>query len=277
MEVISRAEIGLIPATRSAPFGAVTTMTGHYYGGDLKITKEADIFAIARNIQYNDMFSKGYSDIMYNFGANPFRPVPLVQRGLNNRNAANGNAVGNETSVSVLMPFGPDLTWVKQIPNWESNIIASCRIIDDICEQHFHRALAWTPHKYWRPTGCPGDWMTKLIAENFDEVAPPPFVPWMPDPDFTKRPVVGFKKYGGVVEWDGFVDFGYVRWVQMFLNRTSPEGCAQDGVWGRQSDDRLRKFQGYFAQQGFPCHSNGITDRDTWATIHWIATVEGIV
>lgn len=101
---------------------------------------------------------------------------------------------------------------------------------------------------------------------------------WQIDPDWSKRPAVG---YGHIV-WDGFNPDGYVRWVQRFLNATSPEGCTVDGVWGRQSNDRLVKFVGYFAQRGFPCKILGRdglstwTDRDTWATIAWIAAANGI-
>lgn len=274
MELINKDKTGLIPATRTVAPGVQTTITGHYFGGDLDITTEPKLYAILRNIQYNDMYSKGYSDVMYNLFPSPHRPAVIMGRGPSNRNAANGDFVGNETSMSVCLPIGPNLTYLDKIPNGRENILASCRMADEMLEGYFGKKLAWVGHQYWRPTACPGDWFMAEIISHFDDVKPPPPpVVWYPDPDLSKRPLVGL----GAMTWDGYKDYGYVRWVQMFLNRTSPEGCAVDGVWGRQSDDRLRKFQGYFKQQGFPCTVNGLTDQNTWATIHWIATVEGIV
>jgi hypothetical protein len=271
---IERQEIGLVPAKSTTPFGEVAVITGHYFGTDPLLRTEADLMSQIRRIQYNDMMVKGYSDIMYNLGANPFRPKPLMLRGLQNRNAANGTTLGNRISPSVLFPFGPSMSGITHIPNWQDNLIESARIADDMIEYTFGKTLPWVGHKYWKATACPGEWMMALINAQFDErPLPPPAPQFTPDPDLRKRPIVGFN----YVMWDGFNEDGYVRWVQDFLNRTSVEGCPVDGVWGWISHERLIKFQGYFAQQGFPCRPNGMTDLDTWATIHYIATIEGIV
>lgn len=274
MTLISKKQIGLVPATRTAKPGIQTTITGHYFGADTDITTEAKLFAIFRRIQYDDMINKGYSDIMYNLAPSPFEVAVLDLRGLDNKNAANGSVSGNSTSMSVCLPIGPNLTYLDRIPNGRETLLASCRLADDMIEGKFGKSLPWVGHQYWRPTACPGDWFMDEIRAQFDErPVPDPPILWQPDPDLTKRPVVGY----GHVTWDGFMDYGYVRWVQNFLNRTSPEGCPVDGVWGSISHDRLIKFQGYFRMQGFPCKVNGITDLDTWATIHFIAVQENIV
>lgn len=274
MEIIGKDQTRLIAATRKAAPGDQTCITGHYFGGDLDITTEEKLYAILRQIQYGDMYQKGYSDIMYNFFPSPFRPAVILGRGLDNRNAANGTQTGNLVSMSVCLPIGPTLSYLDKIPNGRATLLESCVLADQLIEGHFGKKLPWVGHQTWRPTQCPGEWFMEQILGKFDDRPLPEIPPvWMPDPDYSKRPIVGL----GHITWDGFNDYGYVRWVQNFLNRTSPEGCAVDGVWGRQSDDRLRKFQGYFRQQGFPCTVNGITDLNTWATIHWIATQEGIV
>lgn len=274
MEVIDKSKTGLIPARSTTAPGTQTCITGHYFGGDLDITTEAKLYAILRNIQYGDMYTKGYSDVMYNFFPSPHRPAVIMGRGPRNRNAANGNTTGNLVSMSVCLPIGPNLTYLDRIPNGRDNLIASCLLADQLIEEHFGKSLPWVGHQAWRPTSCPGDWFMSKVNNHFDDRPRPDIPPvWMPNPDYTQRPIVGFSN----VTWDGYNDYGYVHWVQNFLNRTSPEGCPVDGVWGPISDDRLRKFQGYFHAQGFPCLPNGITDLNTWATIHWIATQEGIV
>lgn len=274
MNVITKSTTGLIPATRVAAPGKQTCITGHYFGGDLDITTEAKLYAILRGIQYTDMFSKGYSDVMYNAFPSPFEPAVILGRGLKNRNAANGSSTGNLVSMSCCLPIGPRLTYLDRIPNGRQNLLDSCRMFDDMCEAEFNILLPWVGHQIWRPTACPGDWFMAEIKSMFDErTPPPPYTVWLPDPNYLNRPIVGYRH----IVWDGYVDYGYVRWVQNFLNRTAPEGCPVDGVWGAISDDRLRKFQGYFKQVGFPCEVNGITDHNTWATINWIATAEGIV
>lgn len=277
VEVVSRETVGLVPArSNSAKFVNVSSITGHYFGGDMRVNSEADLFRIYRQIQYQDMITKGYSDIMYSIGTNPFRPQVIILRGLGVRGAANGSSFSNMVSPSVLIPIGPNLTGVSHIPHWLDNLIESCRMADDVIEWEFGRGLPWVPHKAWRPTACPGDMFSGLIAEAFDERPPPPVFPvWYPDPDLTNRPMVGF----GHLERDTGDD-GYVWWVQRFLNQTAPEGCPVDGIWGPISHDRLCKFQGYFYQagnHGLPHPPNGLTDLDTWAMIHLVATVEGIV
>jgi hypothetical protein len=220
------------------------------------------------------MVIKGYNDIMYSMATNPFRPFPIMLRGLDRRGAANGTALANKISPSVLSAFGPSLSGVAHIPNWQQNIIESARIADDIIEWTFGRMLPWVGHKSWKPTGCPGDWMMGLIGTNFDErELPPPTPYWAADHNHEAWPVVGF----GYLERDrqGYGD--YVSFFQDFLNKTSPEGCPVDGIWGPLSSDRLFKFQGYFQAQGFPCRYNGVTDQATCATIKWIGTVEGIL
>lgn len=274
MTIITKAQSGLLPATRSSAPGNQTCITGHYFGGDLGFNNEAELFKIIRNIQYADMVNKGYSDVMYNAFPSPFRPAVILGRGLDNRNAANGTTNANLASMSCCLPMGPTLSVIDRIPNGRENLLASCRLFDDMVEQKFGKALPWVGHQFWRPTACPGDWFMNEIRAQFDERKPPaPPTIWYPAPDYRDREIVGY----GQKVWDGFADFGYVRWVQMFLNRTSPEGCPVDGVWGPISHDRLLKFQGYFRQVGFPCLVNGITDDPTWATINWIATAEGIV
>lgn len=272
----SRQEVGLVPAKpNSARFGKVGCITGHYFGADLMIRSEGDLKAIYRQIQYNDMVAKGYSDIMYSIGLNPFRPKPIELRGTKVRGAANGTALANTVSPSVLVPVGPTLSGVVHIPGWQENLLEGARIADDIIEYTFGGYLPWVGHRYWKPTGCPGTWFMNMITGQFDEQnrpLPPPVLHFTPDPDLTKRPYVGYFFLQRDPE-----DDGYVHWVQDFLNRTSPEGCPVDGIWGPISDDRVRKFQGYFQAQGFPCRVSGIVDLDTWATIHYIATVEGIV
>ncbi len=270
-DYISRGQVGLIPAKpNSARFRNVDRITGHYGGSDPLLRTEADLFRVLRNVQYNDMVNKGYSDIMYSWGLNPFRPVPIELRGSKVRGAANGTNTSNMVSPSVLGVFGPNLSGISHIPNWQANLIESARVVDDILEWEFGKALPWVGHRDWKPTGCPGDWMYNLIHSQFDErpLPPPVEVPFTPAADLADRPVVG---YQNMERGD------YVRWVQNFLNSTSPEGCPVDGIWGFISWDRLTKFQGYFQAQGFPCRVNGITDLNTWATIHYIATVEGII
>lgn len=269
-----RSTVGLVAAKpNQATFRNVDRITGHYFGGDLAIRSEADLFRIYRQIQYQDMVNKGYSDIMYSIGLNPFRPIPIELRGLKVRGAANGTNTSNMVSPSVLVPIGPDLSGVSGIPNWQENLLAGARLADDIIEYTFGRQLPWVGHRDWKPTGCPGTWFYNLIHSQFDErpLPPPVEVPFTLAADLAQRAIVGFNH----LERDN-ADNGYVRWVQNFLNHTSPEGCPVDGIWGWISHDRLMKFQGYFQAQGFPCRPNGLTDLDTWATIHYIATVEGI-
>lgn len=271
---IPRTAVGLLPAKpNNARFRNVDRITGHYGGSDPLLRTEADLFRVLRNVQYNDVVNKGYSDIMYNMALNPFRPVPIELRGLTVRGAANGTTVSNTVSPSVLGVFGPNLSGIAHIPNWQENLIGSARVVDDLIEWNFGKQLPWVGHKDWKPTGCPGDWLYGLIHSAFDERPLPPPVeqPFVPAEDLAARPIVGFNH----LERDD-ANNGYVRWVQNFLNHTAPEGCPVDGIWGWISHDRLTKFQGYFQAQGFPCRINGMTDLNTWATIHYIATVEGI-
>lgn len=234
---------------------------------------QADINATLRQVQYGDMVNKGYSDIMYNMGAGVFTPSPMWLRGLDNRNAANGDTASNMTGPSVLFPWGPTLAGVRHIENWQQNAIASALELDRLFTARWGVELVWVGHRNWRPSGCPGDLVLRWILDIFNRrQGPPPPTPWLPDPDFTKRPKVG---YGQIVR--DVENYGYVHWVQMFLNATSPEGCPVDGIWGPISHDRLLKFQGYFQQVGFPCTPTGFTDKNTWGTIHWIATQQGIV
>ncbi len=280
VEIIGKQQTGLIPAIRTAAPGVQEYITGHYFGGDLDVTTEAKLYAILRNIQYGDMYSKGYSDIMYNFSPSPFRPAVIMLRGPENRNAANGSAGSNLVSMSCVLPIGPNLTYLDRIPNGRENLLASCLLVDQFIEKFFGKPLPWVGHRDVRATACPGAWFYGKILEHFDN-RPAPVIPpaWMPDPDYTKRPNVG-PPTG--ITWDGFKTDGYVHWLQNFLNRTSPEGCPVDGVWGPVTADRVRKFQGYFRAQGFqvPKYGEagfGMVDQKTWPTIHYIATVEGIV
>lgn len=269
MDVITREQIGLRPPVPNTQlFGVVDRITAHYYGGDLRIVNLGDLFAITRGIQNNDMVNKGYSDIMYNLGANPFDSRPLILRGLDRRNAANGTTTGNMVSPSVLFPQGPLLSWMKKIPNWEDNLLSSAMACDELIEKRWGKSLAWVPHSSWRPTSCPGDWaLNKLKAFDGRPTPPAPDV-WMPAADWADRPIVG----GPGLRWDGMVDMGYVRWVQNFFNITSPHGCPVDGVWGPITELRTAEYQSFF---GLP--RLGFVDKTTWAYIHWIATEQGIV
>lgn len=274
--ITPRGAVGLVPAKPSTlRFVNPDRITGHYFGGDLIIRSEADLFRIYRGIQYQDMVNKGYTDIMYSIGLNPFRPMPVELRGLGVRGAANGTTTGNKVSPSVLVPVGPNLSGVSHIPGWQDNLIAGARLADDIIEFTFGRQMPWIGHNVWKPTACPGRWFQGLITSQFDDrplPAPLPIEPFVAATDLAQRPIVGFNH----LERDPNPDGGYVRLVQDFLNRTAPEGCSVDGIWGWISHDRLTKFQGYFQAQGFPCRVNGMTDLDTWATIHYVATVAGI-
>ena len=273
--LIPRAAIGLVPAKpNSARFINPDRITAHYGGVDPLLRTEEDLFRLMRQVQYQDMVNKGYSDIMYSLAANPFRPVPLELRGLAVRGAANGTTTANTISPSVLFPFGPSLSGIAHIPNWQENIIESARIADDIIEWTFGKAMPWVGHRDWKATACPGDWMYQMVKSAFDErPAPAPIPIWVADPDHSRWPIVGFN----YMTRDPYGQDGYVHFFQDFLNKTSPEGCPVDGVWGPISSDRLFKFQGYFAAQGYPCRPTGITDQNTCATIKWIGTVEGIL
>lgn len=280
IDYIKREEVGLIPPRAwRKPFDKPDRNIAHYFGVDIRMAKLEDLFRIHRNTQYNDMFVKTYSDIMYNFGGNVFDPRPMELGGLNSIGAANGGGVTNALGPSFLFPWGPDMTFVQSIPNWEDNVISSAQAFDALVAEKFGNDLPWDDHQgVGRATACAGNYVRSLL-DTFDGRPPAPQVPrWLPDPNFKARPKVGLEMYGGLA-WDGYVDYGYVRWVQMFLNTTAEigRGCSVTGVWDSSHDRCLTNFQGYFHAQGFPCPVTHVTDEGTWATIHLFATQLGIV
>lgn len=280
IEVISREEIGLIPAVRKTPFvpAEVDRNVAHYFGVDSKYLTIKDLYAIHRGTQWHDITSKGYSDIMYSGGANPFDPRPMVLRGLDNMGAANGDRVKNGLGPSFLFPWGPDMIWVTRIPNWEDNILSSAQAWDALVQEHFGKDMGWSDHQgIGRATACAGDWI-RARFEQLDFRPAPPLPVWRPPYAFTERALIGLKKRSSrAIQWMGFQDYSEVNYLQDFLNMTSPLGCPVTGVWDAISDDRLFKFQGYMAQHGFPCRPNGLSDADTWATVVLVCAQQGIL
>lgn len=277
VEIIGREEVGLrSPQAAGGNWGDVDVITAHWWGGDLAYGSLRDLCNVLKNVQANDMVSKGYSDIMYSFSPNPFDSRPIELRGIGKKGAANGSDSANRRSPSVVHPWGPNMTYVSRIPNWEANILASCQAIDAIAEMAFNKDLPWVGHHVWRPTACAGPWVeAHLAAYNVRKPAVPEIPAWwMPDPDYSQRPWIGQGSYAGhnLLAWDGFLDYGYVRWLQMFLNYTSPNGCPVDGTWGPITQLRVNEFQTYFGIPRIPC-----VDTRTWSVIHWVATQQGIV
>lgn len=262
--------------------GGPTTITAHYFGVDIVLHTIEDLYRVWRQVQANDIDSKGYSDIMYNLGLSPFSSDVYLLRGLENRNAANGSTQSNQASISVLVPLGPAAK-VLEIPEARNNIFYGAVKADLLIKQEFGKNLSWVGHQFWKPTACPGTWMMGQLA-GIDHAVEPPITPiqFVPNPDYSKRPwlsVGSTDQTAATTAGEEYIGDGYVSFLQRVLNGAAGQNIAVDGIFGggegnahtNTTESAVRNVQAYFGYL-----ADGIVWTETWGLIHWIATMNSI-
>ncbi len=271
--LITREEVGLRPARPNMPVYQpyeVTALTGHYFGPDIPMRNERDLFNILIAIQTTDMDTKGYSDIMYSLCLNPFRPSVIDLRGIIKRGAANGSVDSNRKSPAVLIPLGLYGTLLNVNEEAAGNLIGSAWMADALIEREYGKSLAWVGHDYWRPTACPGAWSRSMLPTFDMKFATPPFVPappmrFVPNPDVNSRPYLHVGARDMVDVGDG-----YVHYVQRVLLANGKQ-IAVDGIYGMQTAGFVTEVQRFFKVDPLTAEV-GV---ETWPIIDYLAAIYG--
>lgn len=273
--IIPRERIGMRPRRTDVPWrdGRPLSVTLHYFGVDLPMRSEADLLAIWKSIERQDMDTKGYSAIMYNVGLSPFSPNVYGLRGLDVRGAANGSTYANGVSLSALIPVGP---WITQVGHaGRDNIREGLLGLDAYLELEYGVLMPWVAHSDWRPTGCPGDWGRALLPEFNNRDLRHQLVRWRPGPEWEL-----YSTYSRGSQDDPVVGDGYVHWIQRILNGVAGQGVAVDGIFGRKTEDAVKNLQRWYIAlgQGGIRQVDGVVSvaNGTWPLLVWLGAAHNI-
>jgi len=167
MRIVSREGWNAKPAKSVRHLDLNGPVTIHWNGGGTKWDRVADnedarLNWMTRRLQAVQSFhmnGRGWSDIAYNYAVDPWGLVVWELRGLDVRPAAQGTAVGNNTSHALYVPTGvgdPDVT-----PACLSMVDDA---IDYIAAVGNCDAMA-VGHRDWKKTSCPGDFLYTSLSD----------------------------------------------------------------------------------------------------------------
>ena len=166
MEIMYRDDWGARAPTNRTERNLSGPSTAHWNGGGVKwqsiIGKDAQVNWMMRRmraVQGFHMDGRGWSDIAYNFANDPWGNYLWEGRGLNVRSAAQGTAVGNDTSHAIYtatgLGDGPIMQASLDMIDEAATFIAANTQADDIL----------VGHRDWKGTTCPGNFIYGELSQ----------------------------------------------------------------------------------------------------------------
>lgn len=254
---VSRAEAGLVgPRSVSRSITPGNGGVSPHYGGPRQPAAEpgadhAICISTWRNWQKYHMGTHGWVDIAYT-GGYCNHGYAFAGRGVGVRTAANGTNSGNQNFYAV--------TWIGgegQEPTPEA-IDALEWWVTELREAGAGRAVK--PHRFFKPTGCPGDPLVGQAArldgadvgaaEPVPPAPRPPVSPTPPRPPAAHAPAFPLRRgyyfgprNGAAVSVSGYYSHraDLRRWQQRMKDRGWDIGV--DGLYGPGTAEVVRKFQ----------------------------------
>lgn len=167
MRTLYRADWQALPPKSVSRWQSVRGFTIHWMGGK----PWTDTIRLVQSLQRDALHSAKwpYTDIPYNWLVAQDGTI-VEGRGWDARSGANYDPFANAHHVAICLLIGPGLHFNEAMQASVAHLIAEG-------QRRFPTATQIVPHRYWRPTECPGDeavaWIAARGWEHHAVVLPP--------------------------------------------------------------------------------------------------------